>query len=357
VFITDCEGPVSKNDNAFELVSHFVPDGEKLFMQVSKYDDVLADLVKREGYKAGDTLKLVLPFLKASEVTDKQMADFSARNVLLMPGAKETLQSVRSLMPVFIVSTSYEHYLKALCSALGFPSKNAYYTRLELDAYKMDEKDKELLERLRREICTLPLIEIPKEATSVSMLSQASQQAVRRLDEVFWEEIMQLESSAFLRKVNPMGGVEKAKAARRISDKNDIDLGRVMYVGDSITDVECLKQVKNSGGLAVSFNGNIYAVREAAVAVLSPNAISIAVLAETFHRCGVESVYGLIDEWSYSSMKKHGVNRSLQERLQTIFGRELPKLYKITAENLEEAATESTAFRGLVRGEKVGRLG
>ena len=31
VFISDCEGPISKNDNAFELTAHFIPEGEKLF--------------------------------------------------------------------------------------------------------------------------------------------------------------------------------------------------------------------------------------------------------------------------------------------------------------------------------------
>ncbi|HOQ19948.1 MAG TPA: energy-converting hydrogenase A, subunit R, partial [Methanothermobacter sp.] len=27
LFVTDCEGPISLNDNAFELASHFIPDG------------------------------------------------------------------------------------------------------------------------------------------------------------------------------------------------------------------------------------------------------------------------------------------------------------------------------------------
>ena len=65
VFITDCEGPISKNDNAFELTCHFIPDGDRFFTLISRYDDIQADIVKRPGYKPGDTLKLILPFLKA----------------------------------------------------------------------------------------------------------------------------------------------------------------------------------------------------------------------------------------------------------------------------------------------------
>ena len=30
-FITDCEGPLTLNDNAFELCEHFIDDGDKLF--------------------------------------------------------------------------------------------------------------------------------------------------------------------------------------------------------------------------------------------------------------------------------------------------------------------------------------
>ncbi|MGB4612149.1 MAG: energy-converting hydrogenase A, subunit R, partial [Methanothermobacter thermautotrophicus] len=28
VFVTDCEGPISLNDNAFEAAAHFIPDGD-----------------------------------------------------------------------------------------------------------------------------------------------------------------------------------------------------------------------------------------------------------------------------------------------------------------------------------------
>ncbi|RLI17784.1 hypothetical protein DRO54_11020, partial [Candidatus Bathyarchaeota archaeon] len=126
IFITDCEGPISKNDNAFELASHFIPEGEKFFALISKYDDVLAETLKRQGYKAGNTLKLILPFLKAYGVTDRKMREYSAGNILLVPGAKETLHFVKETMPAYIVSTSYEPYIHALCNLTNFPNENAY---------------------------------------------------------------------------------------------------------------------------------------------------------------------------------------------------------------------------------------
>src|SRR5512136_1298151 len=107
----DCEGPLSKNDNAQELSARFIPRGEAFFAVVSRYDDYLADVVKKPGYKAGDTLKLILPFLIAFGVTNEAIRSYSRSHVLLLPGAAETLRFLRERMPCFIISTSYEHYI------------------------------------------------------------------------------------------------------------------------------------------------------------------------------------------------------------------------------------------------------
>ena len=82
LFVSDCEGPISKNDNAFELAEKFIPNGDQLFANISKYDDVLADLAHKPGYTAGSTLKLILPFFKAYGVTDRQMEEFSRQNIV-----------------------------------------------------------------------------------------------------------------------------------------------------------------------------------------------------------------------------------------------------------------------------------
>lgn len=357
IFITDCEGPVSKNDNAFEMASTFVPNGEKLFTQISRYDDVLADVVKREGYKAGDTLKLILPFLKAYKVTDRMMVDFSAQNILLMPGAKNMLQNVKGAMPAFIVSTSYEHYMEALCHTVDFPYENTFCTQLSIDHYRTSEEEEKRLRWFSEEICALPLIEVPEMARSLHELSDTSQQTVRRLDKVFWSEIMRMETGKMIREVNPVGGVEKAKAAEKIASDVGSSLSNAVYVGDSITDVECFKLVREKRGLTVSFNGNTYAVREAELAVLSPDAFIIAVIADVFNRCGKRAVLSLSEEWSFESLRKVGLDPELQRKLRSLFPQGLPKFAKITPENIDELASESSAFRKLVRGEKVGMLG
>ena len=110
------KGPLTKNDNAQEIAERFIPDGAELFARLSRYDDFLADVARRPGYNAGDTLRLLPPFLKAFEVSDEDVEHFSAERVLIVPGALKTLERVRALLPAFIISTSYTPYLKALCA-------------------------------------------------------------------------------------------------------------------------------------------------------------------------------------------------------------------------------------------------
>ena len=46
-FITDCEGPLTLNDNAFELCAHFIEDGDELFKILKLYDDSVDEVEKR----------------------------------------------------------------------------------------------------------------------------------------------------------------------------------------------------------------------------------------------------------------------------------------------------------------------
>ncbi|MEM2102086.1 MAG: hypothetical protein QXM22_01065, partial [Candidatus Bathyarchaeia archaeon] len=205
IFVTDCEGPISKNDNAYELTCHFIPDGAKLFSVISKYDDVLADVLKRKDYKAGDTLKLILPVLKAYGVTNRQMIAFSEKNVLLVAGARDTMQFVQRIMPSFIVSTSYEHYLSVLCKVMVFPFENTYSTRVDLDKYAITETETKTLKQIVKEIAAMPMIEIPKNARMLKDFSFRDQMVIKRLDEVFWRIIPKMSVGRIFDEVNPVG--------------------------------------------------------------------------------------------------------------------------------------------------------
>ena len=357
VFISDCEGPISKNDNAFEMTAHFVPNGDKLFTVISKYDDVLAHVLKRANYTAGGTLKLILPFFKAYEVTDKKMQEFSAQNLLLITNSKDTLRHVRSIAHAFIVSTSYEHYIKALCQAIAFPYENTYCTRLSIDKYSITEEEKTKLKRIAKEIAQMPIIEIPPLAKSLDDFSEKDKETIQRLDAIFWEEMTTMETGKFFSEVNPVGGSQKAEAVEDAVKGVDAPLAHTMYVGDSITDEEAFKLVKENHGLTVSFNGNQYAIKNAEIAVLSENSMATAIIADVFCRFGKQQTLGLVENWNCEALNRSPVDRNLLSRFFALYPSELPKVKIITSENIEDLAKESGEFRKKVRGEAIGRLG
>ena len=357
VFISDCEGPISKNDNAFEITARFVPNGDKLFALISKYDDVLADVLKKPSYSAGSTLKLILPFLKAYDVTDKQMEEFSAQNLILIASSKDTLQHVRAIASAFIVSTSYEHYIKALCKALDFPYENTYCTTLSIDKYFITEQEKMRLREVAREIAQMPMITIPPAAKCIEDFSSTDQETIRRLDMLFWNEIAGMSLGKIFSDVTTVGGSQKAEAIEDAIEGLGAQLSDVMYVGDSITDVEAFKLVRNNGGLTVSFNGNQYAVKNAEVAVLSENSTVTAVIADLFCNVGKQQTLQMLENWSRETLRKSVVSQPLLDKLFALYPAALPKVQIVTAEDMETLAKESSEFRKKVRGEGIGRLG
>jgi energy-converting hydrogenase A subunit R len=356
VFISDCEGPISRNDNAFELSSEVIPEGDRFFGLLSKYDDVLADIMERQGYKAGNTLKLILPFLKAYGATNNWIKEYSAKNILLVPGAKETLQYVERLMPSFIVSTSYDKYIHSLCDLVRFPIENVFCTELDIDKTSIDNAEKLRLRELKKEISSMSMIEISEKAKSLEDLSLQDQKNVKRLDKIFWKEISQMKSGKIVEDTNPIGGYEKVKAINTIIERTQSDLSDTMYIGDSITDVSSLKLVKKSGGAAISFNGNKYAIREAEIAVLSDNTIIISSLASVFQRHGKDGVLEFVREWDYDTIERY-VDPVIRNPLKEIFTTELPQVEIINEANIDRLSRESNYFRKTVRGALIGSLG
>jgi energy-converting hydrogenase A subunit R len=356
VFITDCEGPISKNDNAFELMSRIVPKGDRIFTLISRYDDVLADIVKKPGYKAGDTLKLILPFLKAYGATNDLLKKYSSQNILLVPGGDETLRFVNHFMPSYIVSTSYEHYITSLCDIIGFPKENTYCTKLDIDKYKSLKEEVTRLKIISEQISTMPMIEIPDGAVSLDYLPNKSNVVIKRLDELFWNEISNMQAGKMLKEVNPVGGYEKANAVKDIVIKTGVKISDIIYIGDSITDVDPFRLVRNAGGLTVSFNGNRYAVREAEIAVISYHTHITSILADIFNRLGKQKVLNLAKNWSLDALKSL-CNPSLFKKYEMLFSEKVPKIERITTSNMEKITIESSAFRKTVRGEAIGKLG
>ncbi|MBP7086471.1 MAG: hypothetical protein KBA58_00240, partial [Methanomassiliicoccales archaeon] len=111
ILVSDLQGPITANDNARELIAAVVENGDRLFQAVRRYEKVLSNISRKEGVKPGDSLRLILPFLKAYGATDSSLLRFSRESMRIVPGADKAMRFSQELMSSFIVSTSYEHYV------------------------------------------------------------------------------------------------------------------------------------------------------------------------------------------------------------------------------------------------------
>lgn len=351
VLISDLQGPVTANDNARELTAAIVEDGGRLFEAVRRYEGVLSSISRKEGVKPGDTLRLILPFLKAYGTTDSSLLRFSRESMRIVPGADKAMRFVQELMSSFIVSTSYEHYVGAACDQIGFPFENTFCTRLSMDMLDIEDWETETLRNLAREIVRLPLLEVPEGASSVRDLGPDDRLVLRRLDEIFWTEITDLSSYQLVSQVNPVGGDEKATSVVEICKRMSVPLEDCMYVGDGETDARVLQVVRRSGGLSVAFNGSLPALREAEVGVVSENAIVTSILAELFYRGGRDGVLEALEDWSGEGLRGNGAVHEylLREFIRTFPGR-LPTVSRLDKGMLPALLKESEAMRRIVRG-------
>jgi energy-converting hydrogenase A subunit R len=356
--VTDCEGPLALNDNAFELCRDFIkPAGDRFFTQVSRMVDYLAAIAGKEGYKAGDILKLILPFLKAYGLTNAAMTEYAKKTVRLVPGAEDTYRFLHSQnFPIFEVSTSYRQFAEAVGQRLGFQAERIICTELDLDRYTLTDAEAARLKTFKEEISMLPDVEIPPDAKTPEDVNSQTREAVSRMEMIFWEIIPGMASGRIYEEVNPVGGPEKTRALAESLAQTGVAMANVMYVGDSITDVETFKTVRAGGGVAVSFNGKRDAVDFSEFIVVANNAWPIALLAAIFQRWGKEGVVELSTSSQAGHQKIVALPQAVVEPIvQGLQGRNF-SFYPANMPNREKVIEESAAMRARLRGEAIAAM-
>lgn len=327
------------NDNAFELAEEFIVSGNEFFTKLSNFDDYLVIDVKKENYHAGDTLKLLAPFLKASGICNQDVIDFSKEHIFMVPGAVKTLEFVSKSLPGFIVSTSYEQYISALCDVVNFPFKNTYHTTMDLDKYSLSDSEKNRLLEFKESIL---------------------KEDYEGIYDIFFNQLSKMEINQLLESVHTVGGVGKRIAVEDIMDKYELDPNGIMYMGDSITDVEALEFAKKHNGLAISFNGNSFALDQAEIAIISDNTIISSILIDLHIKYDKTEIIRFIKEYNMDVLKAleiFDIKEDLVTEFKEIFPEEYPILKLINEDNKEELIRISEEFRKNIRGETIGGLG
>jgi energy-converting hydrogenase A subunit R len=252
----DLEGPLSPQDNAYELMKLF-PGGDRIFEVISRYDDLLT-LEEREGYEPGDTLSLIVPFLVLHGITEANIASLAAE-AKLTGGADKLISWLQyNGWKVFCISTSYAPYARHITHKLGIYNHNVASTLLPLDGFRqaLGKEDRQLIEQAEQDILTMRPFE-------------DDNRIKQYLDGFFWQQLPATDAGSAMRQVEPVGGRRKVAALERFAAKHEESLSRWVVIGDSITDFRMLRAVETAGGLAIAFNANEYALPSATMGLAS----------------------------------------------------------------------------------------
>ncbi|MDT7973574.1 MAG: hypothetical protein RRB24_12170 [Armatimonadota bacterium] len=277
----DLEGPLSPQDNAYELMA-LIPDGRRLFERLSRYDDLLA-LSGRPDYEAGDTLKLIVPFLLVHGINEGHIRQVSGK-APLVAGASECVQAIwaRNWQPC-LISTSYAPHALNIAHQVGIPPDWVAATEVAFDVWEgaMTEDAYGFILSWQRRILECPADD---------------DEGLKRLcDEFFWKHLVKFPIGIVL-ELKVVGGKRKTEALKAFAARLGLPLSRCAAIGDSITDAHLLQTVRDEGGLAIVFNGNEYALPYGNVGVAAGDLRAVLPLLDAFAESGREGVR----EWAES---------------------------------------------------------
>jgi predicted HAD superfamily phosphohydrolase len=185
------------------------------------------------------------------------------------------------------------------------------------------------------------------------------QEVAKRMDGIFLENGELMNIPAYRQMVSEIkiaGGAGKVEAIQDSCRRTGNSLGGTAFTDDSITGRQGLRLVRKNDGLALSVNGNKYAVTEAEFICLLNNALPLAVLLFAFSRGGREAVRILVQNWKWSTIENLGLGDTLVEHLHQTYPGDLPQVEIVTKEKLFRQIKESEAYRTYIRG-VVGKLG
>ncbi|MBS1263581.1 MAG: hypothetical protein MAG715_00764 [Methanonatronarchaeales archaeon] len=266
----DLEGPLSPQDNAYEVAA-LLSRGRELFERISSYDDKLA-MRGTPGYEAGDTLCLIAPFLVAGDVKQSDIEKISERAGIVR-GAPELISHLRETgWRVYIISTSYSTHAHRIGSKVGVEEENVRCTPLDLEELRegLDDDFFDLVESRTDELLD-------------------GDESV--LDHFFFTELPETSYGDPFDRVKVVGGARKADALRDIAQSEGVEISNSLVVGDSITDREMLRLARERGGLSVVFNGNKYALSMGEYGVASTDLRLVRVFSD------LEDPRGVAEGW------------------------------------------------------------
>lgn len=350
-FICSCWGFLTRNNGTRDICKRFIGDGGHFYDILARYDSLCSYVLNREYGRTGNIMKMIAPFLRAYGATDMQVHNTSAEYLELMPKAGYTMRYALDVIPTFITTGLYEHDVMNICEALDIPMGNLTCTDLSLDSQSMPRED---ARTLREEISKISSLRLPRMEYPLNVPMELDELDIRLLkvmDDVSDTLDSMDSASAIMRSMSSVGSNEKAYTLLEIRRRTSIELDGTVYIGSDTSDYQAMELVNESGGLALSFNGEDFAVRGSNIAVLSNDCTVAAVILQEFYNGGIESVLELAENWSMDYLKEKNLsNPYLVDSMLKENPRKLPEVYAIDKDNVDEIAGKSAAYRRKILG-------
>ena len=247
-------------------------------------------------------------------------------------------------MNTYIVSTSYGHYIEALSNYMEFPFENTYYTKVDMDNLYLNDEESSKVADYKNKILANP-------------------KDYELFDEIFFKEIPKMDIYEKIKEIDVVGGLGKKLAIDDIIENDNIDVNQMLYIGDSITDVEPLQFARENNGISISFNGNEYPLKVAEIAIVSPSAIATAVIANIYADNDKNKVLQFINDYNSQNnleelFGEYKINPEIKLKFFEVFNDgDYPIIKLIGEDNYDEILKESVYMRNNIRGEDIGGLG
>lgn len=360
MIISDWEGPWVSSDHAYEAAKALIPSGDRIFSRLSEFDDYLYYVKKKENYEAGDTLMLEAPFLIAYNVSEKDLIKIAKKNETFLPGSREAIKYLLENDDIHIISTSYNQYLDHTCKIAGIPKEKYHCTNFQIDSLKdiVSKEDKEIVKAQAKKLSEIKPIKV--RAYPHNELNPYETNVFNEMEEFFFEKLPQTSFSAVMDRVVPLGGRRKTRMAWEMARKYGKGFGDSFVIGDSITDSDMLAVCRNSGGAAVSFNGNAFAIENSNISIISFNSMIIPVVYEIWKFGGLDSLRNIEGRIEFRNLKdkmmSYGISEDLFydfkkscEKTLVDFGEGLPEIHLIDSVD-DKLVERSVSARKRVRG-------
>jgi energy-converting hydrogenase A subunit R len=182
-------------------------------------------------------------------------------------------------------------------------------------------------------------------------------------DDIFFSQIAKMGIYEKIRDIEVVGGQGKKLAIDKIIERDGIDINNILYIGDSITDVEPLEFARKNNGISISFNGNEYPLKVAEIAIVSPSAITTCVIANIYSKTNKANVLKFIGDYNNSDnlselFDSYEIDLEIKNKFFDIFKDENYPLIEIIDENnFEDILKLSKDMRNNIRGQDIGELG